>query len=817
MAIFRCSFSSGLVRGMFFDDQRGMQCLLSKWCSRASIRQRAGRAGRVREGTVIHLMTEAFHDRLEEFDEEPILKSQHQVSTVSIKVTLHTKHTWALTFEKNFQAEILRTPLTKTVLNVKLLFRRFGPPSDVLSHFVAPPPPSRVRAAIEELYRAGATSASTEDAEVTALGEAATKLPVDLPLCKLILLGTAMAVSNAAIVMAAALSLDDVFALPMTLFIPNAKDFTREVAANYGARCCFDRGQYSEPIMYLQLFEAWLASSRDAAWCRQKNLSWQRMRQLDGMVASLASGSKQLLSQHNLIPDLLDKLEGAARNRTRLTEKEAEIICRQGSDLQVHRFILAGAFSPLFLVGEASTGMEREVVHCKMDPRKTVVISDIEPKETLTVTLVAALQDLLQVAGPGSGHGCAIRIAKSKELSPGQLLIELHGSETIGRPEGAYSRWNAVAEDVTHPVKLLLQLYKQNRGKLRVPNPKFVVGGDEPEHIRIGKIAASRTLAWRWGLNTKAVPSSRQPVCQMSDFSDYASQRLATAFSLIGSESTKSVNANGMSVFPAGAFGDFLRLAFAQRDEEVRVLCRRNDEMMTLEAALCSNVALEFHSALDMDVVNFFRRDIVSKAMAGQLVSAQDRRRGKQLLAEIVKKSELPAHCAETAASEWINLYHDRNSDDYFPEWHFQAAAHASPQSEWPALDQDSSFPMQASIWPCGQPQGARSRQQRSSEARLVQVLDQTIAPVLNARQMSLSDLNSMLQSSPAVIRAAMQCHGDKSEICILGTLMDQRPGSLIFKRDLSSGGRLRIVAMTPALEEKLREVRTTLYSCSVV
>ena len=66
----------------------------------------------------------------------------------------------------------------------------------------------------------------------------------------------------------------------------------------------------------------------------------QRMRQLDGMVATLASGSKHLLSQHNLIPDLVDKLEIAARNRTRITEKEAEIICRQGSDLNVHRFIL---------------------------------------------------------------------------------------------------------------------------------------------------------------------------------------------------------------------------------------------------------------------------------------------------------------------------------------------------------------------------------------------------------------------------------------------------------------------------------------------
>ena len=66
----------------------------------------------------------------------------------------------------------------------------------------------------------------------------------------------------------------------------------------------------------------------------------QRMRQLDGMVATLASGSKHLLSQHNLIPDLVDKLESAARNRTRITVKEADIICRQGSDLNVHLFIL---------------------------------------------------------------------------------------------------------------------------------------------------------------------------------------------------------------------------------------------------------------------------------------------------------------------------------------------------------------------------------------------------------------------------------------------------------------------------------------------
>jgi ATP-dependent RNA helicase DHX36 len=65
---------SGLLRGCFYDDHRKMQCLLSKWCSQASLKQRAGRAGRVREGTVIHLMTQTFHDRLNPFDEAEILR-----------------------------------------------------------------------------------------------------------------------------------------------------------------------------------------------------------------------------------------------------------------------------------------------------------------------------------------------------------------------------------------------------------------------------------------------------------------------------------------------------------------------------------------------------------------------------------------------------------------------------------------------------------------------------------------------------------------------------------------------------------------------
>jgi len=496
----------------------------------------------------------------------------------------------------------------------------------------------------------------------------------------------------------------------------------------------------------------------------------------------------------------------------------------------------AGALSPVFLVGEASTGIEREVLRRKMDPRKTVVVSDVTPKETSPKDVVSALQGLLQAAGRGCGqvlpdqipgqriilakkssdqaararaskHGGAMKIANSEQLSSGQLLIELNGPETSVPPEGAHRGCRAVAEDVTHPVKVLLQLYKQNRGKLQIPNPKFTVGGDQPEHIRIGKIMASCTLAWKLGLNTKALPSSRQPVCHMSDFSEYGSQRLAVAFSLVGSDSPKSVNADGMSVLPAG-FGDFLCLTFAQRHSEVRVLCRRNEEMLTLEAALCQNMALELHGAFNMEVVNFFRRDIVSKAMAGQLVSAQDRRRGKQLLAEIVQFFDAPSPCASSVATEWVWMTcdHVHDSDDYFPEWHLQPAA---SHSEWPALGPDLGPSARASIQP-RRPQSAKSSKEKKSEARLVQVIENIMAPVLNQRRMVLLDLNAMLQASPAVMRAAMQCpqHGGKSEICILGTYIDRHPCSLLYKHQISSEGRQRIVAAKPEFEEKTREVR---------
>ena len=89
----RYIIDTGMHRDVVYDDRRGMPSLLCTWCSQASVKQRAGRAGRVAPGTVLHMYTKTFHDKcMRPFDE----------------------------------AEILRVPLEKTVLNVKILLSRFG-------------------------------------------------------------------------------------------------------------------------------------------------------------------------------------------------------------------------------------------------------------------------------------------------------------------------------------------------------------------------------------------------------------------------------------------------------------------------------------------------------------------------------------------------------------------------------------------------------------------------------------------------------------------------------------------------------------------
>ena len=156
---------------------------MCRWCSQASALQRAGRAGRVAPGTIVHLFTEKFyHQSIPAFDD----------------------------------AEILRLPLEKTVLSIKLLLSDFGTATQLLAESLTPPPPRRVSAAITSLYESGALTGTNEDAAVTQFGKLAAHMPLDLQLVKLLILGQTFGCLPDAIVMAAALSLQDLVRMPST-------------------------------------------------------------------------------------------------------------------------------------------------------------------------------------------------------------------------------------------------------------------------------------------------------------------------------------------------------------------------------------------------------------------------------------------------------------------------------------------------------------------------------------------------------------------------------------------------------------------------
>ena len=148
-----------LTKNMTSDPETNYPRLMLDWASQAQMTQRKGRAGRVGEGRVYRLVPEGFTRGL---------------------VQYHSP-------------EIQRVPLTQVVLDVKLL--GMGSPKDLLALAISPPDLLSMRRTVVSLKEIGALLTtvegrqSREDGDLTVLGEIIAKLPVDVRLGKLIVLG----------------------------------------------------------------------------------------------------------------------------------------------------------------------------------------------------------------------------------------------------------------------------------------------------------------------------------------------------------------------------------------------------------------------------------------------------------------------------------------------------------------------------------------------------------------------------------------------------------------------------------------------------
>jgi HrpA-like RNA helicase len=241
----------GIVRKMVFDDDRAMQSLCNSWCSQATCEQRRGRCGRLVEGVIVHLFPRSLFSKMPAYAEP----------------------------------EILSVPLESIYLRCKVLLGHLGTPETLLADLLDPPPQVRISGASQNLRDLGAMDKD----KVAPLGRIAVFMPTTIQLTKLIVVGWSLGVVADAIVIAAALSVQDVFVMASPQNARRPEDFPALLARNYTVRDKFSAGQYSEPIMYLKLYLDYIRNGARKHLCAES--------QLESCLASCAISTSRNFQQ----------------------------------------------------------------------------------------------------------------------------------------------------------------------------------------------------------------------------------------------------------------------------------------------------------------------------------------------------------------------------------------------------------------------------------------------------------------------------------------------------------------------------------------
>lgn len=161
---------SGKMKEMSFDPTTKMQRLKEFWISKASAKQRMGRAGRTGPGICYRIYAEKKYTELEEYS----------------------------------QAEIHRVPLESLLLQMISM----GLPDARLFPFIEPPAPDAIENGLLSLKK---HDSLTADEKITPLGRALSRLPVEISIGKMLLMGCVFEQIQPILTMAAALSVQSPF------------------------------------------------------------------------------------------------------------------------------------------------------------------------------------------------------------------------------------------------------------------------------------------------------------------------------------------------------------------------------------------------------------------------------------------------------------------------------------------------------------------------------------------------------------------------------------------------------------------------------
>ena len=208
----------GLTKNVEVDRETNHPTLVMAWASRSQLVQRSGRAGRVGgDGRVYVLLPQSLVSRLPE------------------------EHV----------PEIQRIPLTKVVLDIKQL--DMGSPKELLELAMDPPTSHNLIKSIFSLKEMRALKTTVkgvvvkDDGDLTVLGDIVARLPLDVRLGKLIVLGHIFGVLDESVVIAAGLNGKSIFTSP----------FDKRVLT-YKNKLYWADGTFNDCFAILQAYQTWL-------------------------------------------------------------------------------------------------------------------------------------------------------------------------------------------------------------------------------------------------------------------------------------------------------------------------------------------------------------------------------------------------------------------------------------------------------------------------------------------------------------------------------------------------------------------------------
>ncbi|KAJ8536058.1 hypothetical protein K7X08_034459 [Anisodus acutangulus] len=202
----------GKAKETSYDAINNTPCLLPSWISKASARQRKGRAGRVQSGECYHLYPRCVFEAFADYQ----------------------------------LPELLRTPLQSLCLQIKSL--QLESISDFLSKAMQSPEPLSVQNAIEYLKTIGALD---ENENLTVLGHNLSMLPVEPKLGEMIILGVVFNCLDPVLTVVTGLSARDPFLMPF-----DKKDLAESAKAQFSAR------HLSDHLALVRAYEGWKDAER---------------------------------------------------------------------------------------------------------------------------------------------------------------------------------------------------------------------------------------------------------------------------------------------------------------------------------------------------------------------------------------------------------------------------------------------------------------------------------------------------------------------------------------------------------------------------